>query len=192
MNFLAHIVLSGDNEDLQVGNFIGDFVKGAQIYDYPPDIQKGVAIHRAIDDYTDSHEVVLKSKKRLRDKYHHYAPVIVDLYYDHLLAKNWGTFISQDLLPFTLDFYQKIKNYHTILPRPVKTMLVSMESENWLYNYRTMEGINQALNGMARRTRFESKMEEAATTLQEYYSAFEEEFLEFFPQLQYFVKKQIT
>lgn len=192
MNFLAHLILSGDNEDLRVGNFIGDFVKGSKLDSYPADIRKGILLHRAIDAYTDSHETVHVSKRRIRAKYGHYAPVIVDLYYDHLLAKNWNQFFSSDLKSYTLDFYRAIKKYSPILPDQVKLMLTYMEADNWLYNYGSLEGISQALAGMARRAKFDSHMEEAAKTLRENYEAFEGDFLLFFPQLQTFANKQVS
>ncbi|MEQ8424061.1 MAG: DUF479 domain-containing protein, partial [Cyclobacteriaceae bacterium] len=91
MNFLAHIYLSGDNAQLMIGNFIGDFVKGKNLSArYNPDVVLGIELHRAIDEYTDSHDVVQKSKVRLRPKYRHYSGVIVDMFYDHFLAKNWN------------------------------------------------------------------------------------------------------
>src|SRR5690349_12341831 len=93
MNFLAHIFLSGDDPEIMVGNFIGDFVKGRNLDDrFSSGIVKGIELHRAIDEYTDSHPVVAQSKNRLRPKYRHYAPVIVDVFYDHFLAKNWKNY----------------------------------------------------------------------------------------------------
>ena len=83
MNFLAHIYLSGEDTPLMIGNFIGDFVKGNEYKNFPADIQNGVLLHREIDSYTDSHEIVLESKKRLREKYRHYSGVITDIFYDH-------------------------------------------------------------------------------------------------------------
>ena len=90
MNFLAHIYLSGDDPNIQLGNFIGDFVKGRNLVEqFGHEIAKGIELHRAIDEFTDKHPIVKLSKVRLREKYRHYAPVIVDIFYDHYLAKNW-------------------------------------------------------------------------------------------------------
>ena len=105
MNFLAHIYLSGNNEKLMVGNFIGDFVKGNQLDSFEKEIKQGVQLHRAIDQYTDSHIVVSQSKDKLREKYRHYSGVIVDVYYDHFLSKNWSHYHAQDLKGFTEEFY---------------------------------------------------------------------------------------
>lgn len=184
MNFLAHLYLSGDDEEVLVGNFIGDFVKGAQIEQYAPKIQKGIRLHRSIDHFTDTHGVVLESKIRLRKKYRHYAPVIVDVFYDHFLAKNWPNFSQIPLKEYTENFYLLMKKYVSIIPKGVTTMLSFMSKDNWLYNYQFIEGIDRALTGMSRRTKYENKMDEASLTLKEHYQDFKREFDLFFPELQ--------
>ncbi|MEQ9467625.1 MAG: ACP phosphodiesterase [Ekhidna sp.] len=189
MNFLAHLYLSGDNEEVLVGNFIGDFVKGSQMDHYPDQIQKGIRMHRSIDHFTDTHEVVLKSKVRLREKFRHYAPVIVDVYYDHFLARDWSLFSDVPLLEYTEHFYTMMDRYYDIIPKGVIHMLSYMSRDNWLYNYQFIEGIDRALTGMSRRTKFVSKMEEASQALQDHYEKFEEEFHQFFPDLQAHVAK---
>ena len=89
MNFLAHIYLSGDDPELKIGNFIADAVKGKKYTTYPQKIQEGIILHRKIDSFTDAHPIVKKSASRLFSKYGHYNSVIVDILYDHFLAKNW-------------------------------------------------------------------------------------------------------
>jgi len=192
MNFLAHIFLSGDFSDLTAGNFIGDFVKGNQSSAYSQEIQKGISLHREIDQFTDNHAIVLESKKRLRDRFRHYAPVIVDIFYDHFLASNWKNYSNEGLETYTLRFYDFINNYKNIIPHQVNEMLFYMEKDNWLYQYRTIEGIRKALEGMSRRTKFDSKMEQAPISLQEDYDSFKNEFNRFFPMLQNHVKQYIS
>ncbi len=184
MNFLAHLHLSGDNDKVKIGNFIGDFVKGNQIVDYDQEIQFGIRLHREIDSFTDAHPVVLKSKKRLRPSFGHYSPVIVDVFYDHFLARNWSAFSTTDLKDFTQQFYNMIAGYSSVIPHAVNQMLFYMSKKNWLYNYQFVDGIDRALTGMSKRTKFDSKMEVAAVSLQENYTEFESEFTQFFPELQ--------
>ena len=191
MNFLAHLFLSGDNEKIMVGNFIGDFVKGAQLNNYPIEIQKGITLHRKIDHFTDHHEVVRESKIRLRPKFRHYAPVIADVFYDHFLAKDWALFSKVPLKEYTEGFYKMINKYVDLLPSGVMNMLSYMSRDNWLYNYQFVEGIDRALSGMSRRTKFESKMEEAAQALELDYELYEMEFQKFFPELVNYVKEQL-
>ena len=185
MNFLAHLYLSGEDEKIKTGNFIGDFVKGNQLYEYESQVQTGIRLHRTIDAFTDSHPTVLESKKRLRSKFRHYAPVIVDIFYDHFLAKNWSDFSSVDLKVYTLNFYSMISEYSSVIPRAVNTMLIYMSEKNWLYNYQCLDGIDHALTEMSKRTKFDSKMDLAVGSLKENYDEFETEFGFFFPELQH-------
>lgn len=184
MNFLAHLYLSEADPEVKTGNFIGDFVKGRNLADrFTSGIVKGIELHREIDEFTDKHPVVLESKKRLRPKYRHYSPVIVDVFYDHFLASGWASFSQQPLADFAVDAYRIIQNHSTILPAQVNQMLPYMINDNWLVSYAQIEGIHRALTGMSRRTPYQSKMEEASTDLRLHYTEFEKEFHLFFPEL---------
>ena len=183
MNFLAHIYLSGPSEEITIGNFIGDFVKGNKLGSYSDHMALGIRLHRQIDHFTDTHEEVRKSKLLLRGKYRHYAPVIVDMFYDHFLAAGWKDQHPTELKVFTTQFYELTEKYLDQIPQSAVEMLRYMKPGNWLYNYQFMEGINKALTGMSRRTTFDSKMDEAVHDLQKHYEAFSEHFEKFFPQL---------
>ncbi len=187
MNFLAHLLLSKTDEQIMVGNFIGDFVKGSKLDSYEPKIQHGIRLHRAIDNFTDQHPIVLKSKKRLRARFRHYAPVIVDVFYDHFIAKDWETYSSETLHQFTQKFYKTMKQYASIIPQAASNMLYYMSKQDWLFNYQFLDGIDRALTGMSKRTRFDSKMETAIDALNDHYAEFQNEFNQFFPELQTFV-----
>ena len=187
MNFLAHLFLSGESPQIKLGNFIGDFVKGRNQEDrFGKEIAKGIALHREIDWYTDRHPVVKQSKERLRPKYRHYSGVITDVYFDHFLAKNFDKYSEMILPDFADECYAIIQQHDSILPEEVKFMMPYMIKGNWLVNYSKIEGIHRALSGMSRRTRFESKMEEASEDLKNNYADFEKEYFSFFPDLQKF------
>ncbi|MEQ9307018.1 MAG: ACP phosphodiesterase [Marinoscillum sp.] len=166
-----------------IGNFIGDFVKGKAFEEYPTEIQKGILLHREIDRYTDDHAIVMKSKERLRPKYHHYAPVIADVFYDHFLSKLWSDYHSTPLLEFTESFYQLAKTHKSEIPDKAFRMLTYMARDNWLYNYQFIEGIKRTLSGMSSRTPYESKMELSSKDLENDYEAYQKEFITFFPEL---------
>lgn len=184
MNFLAHAYLSGDHPKILVGNFIADFVKGRQaLSKFEQTIAKGIELHRLIDAFTDDHMIVDESKKRLRPKYRHYAAVIVDVFYDHFLAKNWNDYHPAPLADFADHVYKTIDSFHSVTPEGIHHMLPYMVSGNWLVNYSKIEGIHQALTGMSRRTPYESKMNEAVQDLRDHYALFEAEFHSFFPLL---------
>ena len=187
MNFLAHIYLSGTDVELRIGNFIGDFVKGKAYLDYSLAIQKGILLHRAIDTFTDTHPIVRKSKRRLFPIYRHYSSVIVDVYYDHYLAAQWQKYSEEPLNTYTSMFYKDLQEHYDLLPPAVQRMLPSMLKSNWLYSYRTVDGIEKILQQMSRRTRFESKMENSGQELRLYYQQFQYEFDEFFPELEKYV-----
>jgi len=166
-----------------IGNFIGDFVKGKQVDGYQAEIQQGILLHREIDYFTDRHPVVHQSKDKLRKKYRHYAGVIVDIFYDHFLAKNWGEFHETKLKTYVHEAYKILNSHQSILPAKVKYMLPFMIKDDWLVNYSRIEGIARVLKGLSRRTKFDSKMDQAPEDLKNYYDEFEQEFLDFFPQL---------
>lgn len=184
MNFLAHLYLSGNDPEIMIGNFIGDFVRGRHVHEqFKPNIALGIELHREIDAFTDSHLLVLESKKRLRPKYRHYAPVIVDMFYDHFLAARWRDYHLQPLHDFAAYAYSQLKEYEPILPERVVQMIPYMVKGNWLVSYAQVEGIHRALTGMSRRTPFDSKMDEAVFDLEKSYAEFESEFMLFFPEL---------
>ncbi|MFZ6014026.1 MAG: ACP phosphodiesterase [Bacteroidota bacterium] len=184
MNFLAHLYLSGDNTKIMVGNFIGDFVKGRQALEkFEPEIVVGIELHRAIDEFTDTHPIVAESKQRLRPKYRHYSGVIVDVFYDHFLANQWSLYHAQRLPDFAAHAYRTLESFDAILPQEVKHLMPYMVKGNWLVNYAKVEGINRALTGMSQRTPYESKMDQAVADLEKNYDAFEREFGLFFPTL---------
>lgn len=197
MNFLAHLFLSGNSPEIMVGNFIGDFVRGKKFHDqFSSSIALGIELHREIDEFTDNHLIVLESKKRLRPKYRHYSPVIVDMFYDHFLARNWSAYSATPLDQYANDAYAILNRYEATVPDQVKRLLPYMIQGNWLYNYSRIEGIHRALSGMSQRTPYNSKMEEASKDLELHYDLFQNEFTIFFPELQKissdFIDKNLT
>ena len=183
MNFLAHIYLSGEDEGVTIGNFIADGIKGKRYQKYPQAIQKGILLHRAIDSYTDSHPTVRQSTKRLHANYSHYSGVIVDILYDHFLAKNWKDYHPVPLDIYVANFYQLLRDSHVILPARIQRLMPYMISDNWLLSYGTIPGISRILDQMNNRTKGVSKMNFAVLELEEYYTEFEEEFTSFFAEL---------
>jgi acyl carrier protein phosphodiesterase len=184
MNFLAHIYLSNGNPKIMVGNFIGDFVKGRNYSDqYEPEVAKGIELHRLIDEYTDHHPVVQRSKAKLRQKYRHYAAVIVDIFYDHFLSRYWSKYHPTPLPVFARAAYETIESYEAILPNAVKGMLPYMIKDNWLVNYGNLHGISQALTGISRRAQHQSKMDESIHELKAFYNEFQAEFNLFIPDV---------
>lgn len=190
MNYLAHIYLSGNDDLLKIGNFAADSVKGKKFLKYPERMRTGIILHRAIDTFTDSHPVVRRSITRLFPKYSHYSGVIVDILYDHYLARYWSDFHEQPLREYVDDFYALLNENFDILPKRVQGFLPIMIEHNWLYNYRTIEGIGKILYQMNIRTKRRSSMDLAIHDLREHYDIFEADFREFFTDLENYVQDQ--
>jgi len=190
MNFLAHIYLSFDDDEVAIGNFIADSIRSRKYTHLPIKIQKGIQLHRAIDAYTDSHALHKQSSKRLYPIYRHYSRVIVDIFYDHFLAKNWLQYSDMPLDQYVGDFYYLLERNYNLLPKGVQRMMPYMITDNWLLNYGNIEGISKVLNGMNRRTQNKSKMNLAVHELQTYYTDFEDDFTRFFEDLILFSKQK--
>ncbi len=191
MNFLAHIYLSGENDEIKIGNFMADSIKGKKYLKYPENIQRGIILHRAIDYYTDTHPVFRQSTQRLFEKYSHYSGIIIDIYYDHFLAANWDHYSNVGLEKYSLDFYKLLNQNFEILPGEVKSFLPYMIRGNWLLSYAGLEGIEQVFSGMNRRTGGKSGMDQATEELKEYYSEFQSEFEIFFKDVQKFSQDKL-
>ena len=191
MNFLAHIYLSGDNTGITIGNFMADGIKGKDYKKYSKDIQIGILLHREIDTFTDAHPTVRKSTKRLHKKYGHYSGVIVDILYDHFLAKNWNTYSDVPLDDYINCFYDSLEANFNILELRVQKMMPFMIANNWLLSYASIDGITKVLDGMNRRTKNRSQMNLAVNELEEFYSEFENEFTSFFKELMAFSKDKL-
>ena len=175
MNFLAHLYLSGDNESIIIGNFIADQIKGRQIDLVDESVLKGIYLHRAIDEFTDQHPVVLQTKERLRPTQGKYSPVVADVFMDHFLACKFHLYSPIPLEHFTANIFTLLKNNESKLPQRTQNMLVYMQKDNWLMAYRTMEGMDFILKAMSRRTKFESNMATAASDLEKDYILYEKD-----------------
>jgi len=183
MNFLAHIYLSGDNDLVTIGNFIADGIRGKKYLEFPVDIQTGILLHRQIDTFADANKTFRESTKRLHKNYGHYSGVIVDILYDHFLAKNWNNYSDTPLNDYVDEFYDSLQDHFELLPTRIQKMMPYMIADNWLLSYASIEGITKVLEGMNRRTKNRSQMNLAVNELQEFYNEFEDEFTRFFDEL---------
>ncbi len=190
MNFLAHVYLSGTNQDSMIGNFIADSVKGKEILEYTPEVQEGIRLHRFIDHYTDTHVVVNEGKKILSPYFGKYNAVVMDIYMDHFLAKDWVKYSNIPLTAFAQTVYALLQQNETKLPIRVQELLPYMIRQDWLSNYANFHGMEQVFRGMSRRASFESHMEDATRILQLHYSEMQQCFDIFFPELIIATKKR--
>ena len=191
MNFLAHLFLSFENEDHVIGNFIADSIRNSEVKNYHVDIQTGIMLHRKIDSYTDNHPLVKKGTLRLQPHHHKYAPVVIDILYDYILANNWERYSNESLEVFASNIYTVLTKRINEIPERLKKYLPGMIKANWLQSYKTIKGLLFTLQKMDERASFPSKFAEAVGHLQQDYDLFEEEFNDFFPELISYIKSQI-
>lgn len=170
---------------------MADGIRGNNYLNYPSAIKKGIILHRAIDTFTDANETFRISKHRLHERYGHYSGVIVDILYDHFLAKNWVKYSKESLNSFVSRFYQSLEdNFETLTPKTQRILPIMME-QNWLESYATIEGISQILFQMDYRTKFKSKMQFSVEELETFYDDFENEFTLFFEELRNHVNEKL-
>lgn len=185
MNFLAHLFLSGENEEVMVGNLLEDFVVGRiehpRNIQYNIDIKNGISLHRLIDSFTDTHPLVSDCKSVLYEKYHKYAAVVIDIFFDHFLAIHWEKYSSEPFDDFRKRVHLSFQNHWEVMPDQMKPMIESMIKHDWLKNYSEFWGMERALTGISRRTAYVSNMENAVEDLKLHYDLFDEKFGEFFP-----------
>lgn len=188
MNYLAHAYLSFERPGILVGNMISDFVKGRAKYDYPADIQEGIAVHRAIDEFTDFHPVTQEAKTYFRPQYRLYSGAFVDIVYDHFLANDRLQFAADnDLLNFSVRTYAMLAKYQEHFPFPFSKMFPYMQTQNWLYHYREEQGIANSFEGMVRRAKYLDESKIAFQIFRENYDALRACYQAFFPELKAFV-----
>ncbi|MEN8125249.1 MAG: ACP phosphodiesterase [Bacteroidota bacterium] len=191
MNYLAHLYLSENDKNILLGNFIADAVKGSSYKKYSEEIQLGIVLHRCIDSFTDNDLTVKKSKRRLHPRYKHFKGIIIDIFYDHFLAKNWNDYSTKALNEFSQSFYEILNENKEILPEKIQTITPYIIKNDWLTNYRTLDGIEKVLIGMNKRTGEISQMNLAINDLKDNYRDFEDDFEFFFEKLRIFSAKKL-
>ncbi len=153
MNFLAHALLAGDSPALIVGGVVGDWIKGTLPGVLPHDLAKGVALHRAIDEFAESHPAFCRSRRRVSSQRRRYAGVLVDVFYDHLLAKYWTEIHHRPLDEYCDEVYRHIQDRLPDLPTSSHPALNMMAQQDWLSSYTHIEEIADVLSRMSRRAR---------------------------------------
>lgn len=188
MNLVAHQYLSFNNPSLQIGNLLGEVVKGNKYNEYPYEIKKGIILHRAIDDFTDSHPIVKQSTSYFHSTQHKYAPILVDLMYDYYLIKHWRDYHPTSFQIFKLSCYDLFISNYDNFPHSLQQMLDYLLKYDWFDNYTSLAGIQNTLVGISKRAKFDNNLSNALSTMLLFEKDIEKEFLVFFPELVDFCK----
>lgn len=192
MNYLAHAYLSFNNPDILVGNMISDFVKGKKQFDFPKAIQKGIQLHRAIDSFTDLHPSTKEAKQFLKPAVGAYAGAFMDIVYDHFLALDTNELTEDAWKEFTELTYQQLFTRKESMPEKFARMLPYMSSQNWLFNYRFVEGIEKSFGGLVRRANYLDDHLVVFNLFMKHYKELESHYKIFFPDVKNFAKSYLV
>lgn len=179
MNLLGHIYLSNNNNQMAVANLFGDFVKGKKYLDYPEWIQKGVLLHREIDQFIDNHEKVRELIQVIRPDLPKVASVAIDLFFDHLLAKNWQDFHKAPLTAFLAEFYGVVPEYQNAFNADFNYFLRMLLERKWINHYSKFEGLQRMCHGVGKRISFPNALPQAYLTFSKHETTIESVFYEY-------------
>lgn len=187
MNFLAHALLAGESSALVVGGVLGDWIKGPLPAGLPEDLARGVALHRAIDTFAETHPAFRVSRSRVSPDRRRYAGVLVDIFYDHLLARDWAQYREDALAGYCAAVYRQIAERRDHLPVSSHHALELMAGEDWLQSYAGLEGIADVLARMSRRARQPNPLAGGEVEFIAAAEGFERDFRAWLPDAQHFV-----
>ena len=187
MNYLVHFLLAGDDDELRLGNLLGDFVKGRvrrfEHQGVTERLRAGIQMHRAIDAFSDRHPAVHRSKRIVAQEYGRLSAVIVDVFYDHVLARRWTEHHPQPLSVYAQDVYRTLGGNLHRLPAGRASAGREHDSRDWLGGYASARGIERALQGMAQRRPVAATIGTAGRMLADHFDRFSDDFDEFLPDL---------
>jgi acyl carrier protein phosphodiesterase len=184
MNYLAHAYLSFYEPEILTGNMISDFVKGKKKFDYPITVQKGIELHRFIDDFTDHHPATKQAKEFFRKDYRLYSGAFIDVVYDHFLANDKDEFADDMALKnFTFKTYSSLQKNSTIVPEHFSQVFNYMKKDDWLYNYRFVQGIEKSFGGLVRRAAYLTDSTTAGRIFVQHYLSLKDCYSAFFKGL---------
>ncbi|OWY66529.1 ACP phosphodiesterase [cyanobacterium TDX16] len=189
MNYLAHLFLADDRPESIIGNLLGDFLQGISKDRYSIAIQQGIELHRKVDAYTDSHLIVKEAKQLVSASRRKFAGILLDVFYDHFLARYWQNYSSVTLDEFSQKVYVILSQNQSILPDRLKRALPQMIQQDWLNKYQYISGIEVTLNRMAHRVSRQGEiLASGIEELTAHYQELDRSFQSFFPELIGYVK----
>ena len=191
MNYLAHAYLSFNQPEILAGNMISDFVKGKQKFTYSSGVQKGITLHRLIDQFTDTHATTHEAKQYFKSAVGLYAGAFMDIVYDHFLALDNTLHSAPALAHFAEATYDVLDTFENILPQKFARMLPYMRTQNWLYNYRTIQGIENSFGGLVRRAVYLNNSLAAFDAFMQHYNELKQYYEAFFPEVKVFAQEQL-
>lgn len=191
MNFLAHLFLGPKDPEQALGSLLGDFVRGpVDRLELPEGVRQGIWLHRRIDSFTDAHALVALSKGRVSPERRRYAGIMIDMFYDHLLARHWDAFADQPITEFSEEMYALLLAQRAIIPANAWPVIERMARHDWLTSYARIAVLHRALDNISLRLRRANPLPGSACELERDYAGFEADFLGFMPQVIAFARSQ--
>lgn len=191
MNYLAHLFLGPRDPEQALGSLLGDFVRGpVDKLELPEGVRQGIWLHRRIDSFTDAHAVIAMSKTRVTPERRRYAGIMIDMFYDHLLARHWELFADQSIRDFTREMYGLLLAQREVIPANAWPVISRMAEQDWLSSYARISSLHRALDNISLRLRRANPLPGSAAELERDYAAFEADFLAFMPQVIAFAGSQ--
>jgi acyl carrier protein phosphodiesterase len=183
LNYLAHLYLADQTDDSLIGNLLGDFVKGRPGEHYSDEIVAGIMFHRKIDTYADAHPIMRSSRSRIGPRMRRFSGIIIDVCYDHFLARHWRRYCNQDLSLFVQYAYDVLQKNRPVLPERLQRILPYMISEDWLGHYIEIKTVGRTLDRITRRLTRGEQFKGSIAQVMQHYADLESDFLTFFPDL---------
>lgn len=184
MNWLAHLYLSEPNPEFRVGNLLPDFLSMGELADFSPEVQRGIVQHRRIDEFTDSHPIVRDCISRMQAPHRRFGGVLLDVFFDHFLARDWFLYSSMSLPSFAEEVYASFSGIQENLPEKVVFHLERMRAHDLLCSYQEISGVSLALQRIALRLKRPTELEKSVSILEQNYDVYSASFRAFFPALQ--------
>lgn len=189
MNFLAHFYLSDDGPAALVGGLMGDFVKGRLQGRFAHAVERAIVLHRQIDTFTDADPTVRRSRRRIANDYRLLQPVLVDVFYDHFLARDWWRYSAEPFESFKVRVYEALRGQRHLFPPVLDSVAMRMATEDWLQAYGTLEGIETALRRMSRRLSRPNRLGDGGAQLVAHYDRLRADFHDFMPRLERYARR---
>ncbi len=183
MNYLAHLFLAKPTPRSRIGNLLGDFRRGLDLDACCPEVRQGIIMHQHIDAFTDRHPIVHQSKQFCLPHQRRFAGIILDVLYDHFLAKHWPEYADISLEDFAIAMYHTLQNHHDLLPLKLQRALPNMVTENWLCSYRELASVQDAIQRISQRFKRPTSIVAGYAELIQSYTTLESLFQQFFPEL---------
>lgn len=183
MNWLAHLHLSGDSPEARIGNLLPDILNATELLEVPASFLHGIRLHKSIDAFTDSHAIFRRSAARIEAPMRRYRGILVDLFYDHFLAREWPAYSPIPLFEFVRCFHESLDHFRSELPPSAFTRLIQIRDAGYLLSYHETQGIGIALERLGHRLRKPVDLRHGVDALLSHYQEFEADFRSFYPQL---------